>query len=107
MPVDGNCSLLPLPGERWVARRKAMVITALRDGEATIEEICQRYSLSPDELASWISSFERYGVPGLRTTRVQIYRDLERVTATRSSAARFPASVAGGDPPKGVDNRQI
>lgn len=83
---DGNQTLgYPLPegGERWIPRRKAMVVTALRKRATTIEEICLRYGLSPAELASWISAFERYGVPGLRATRVQIYRDLEKAAAGR------------------------
>jgi transposase-like protein len=68
---------LPLPGERWVPRRKAMVVEALRNGEITIEELCLRYELSPAELASWIDAFEQYGEPGLRATRFQIYREVE------------------------------
>src|ERR1700722_2816957 len=76
---------LPLPGERWVPRRKAMVIDALRREEMTIEEVCRLYSLSQDELASWISAFGRHGVPGLRATRVQLYRQLEKATAGRVS----------------------
>jgi transposase-like protein len=72
---------LPLPGERWVARRKATVITALRNGETTIEDVCRLYSLSQDELASWTAAFERHGLPGLRSTRVQLYRELEKATA--------------------------
>lgn len=76
-PDEARFALLPQPGERWIPRRKAMVVIALREGEITIEEVCHRYSVSPDELASWISAFERYGVPGLRATRAQIYRHLE------------------------------
>jgi len=83
---------LPSPGKRWVPRRKAMVIAALRAGETTIEEVCSLYRLSPDELAGWISSFERYGVPGLRATRVQIYRD-NRSVAARHERAGEPAIV--------------
>ena len=83
---------LPSPGERWVPRRKAMVIAALRAGETTIEEVCSLYRLSPDELAGWISSFERYGVPGLRATRVQIYRD-DRSVAAGHERAGEPAIV--------------
>lgn len=79
--------LLPVPDERWIPRRKAMVVIALREGAMTTEEICRRYDLSPDELAGWISAFEQYGVPGLRATRVQIYRHLEKAAAGQSAAA--------------------
>ena len=78
---------LPLPGERWVSRRKAMVVAALREGETTVEEICRLFSLSRDELASWVASFERHGAPGLRATRVQLYRQLEKATAGSAGRA--------------------
>jgi transposase-like protein len=81
---DKSSSRLPRPDDRWVPRRKAMVIAALREGEITVEEICRLYSLSRDELMSWISAFERYGAPGLRSTRVQIYRQLESATGRRN-----------------------
>jgi hypothetical protein len=70
---DEACSpRLPLSGERWVPRRKATVLAALREGEITVEEACRFCSLSRDELASWVA----YGAPGLRATRVQLYRRL-------------------------------
>jgi len=55
-----------------------MVIAALREGETTVKEVCRFSSLSRDEPASWVASFERHGVPGLRPTRVQLYRQLEQ-----------------------------
>jgi len=75
---DKKSGRLPLPGERWVSPRKAMVIAALREGETTVKEVCRFSSLSRDEPASWVASFERHGVPGLRPTRVQLYRQLEQ-----------------------------
>jgi transposase-like protein len=81
---------LPLPGDRWVPRRKAMVINALREGRTTIEEVCRLYGLSPDELPGWITAFERHGVPGLRSTRVQLYRQLEKATAGTQNRTRYP-----------------
>jgi len=69
---------LPLPTERWVTRRKAALITAIRNGEITLEEACQQYQLSPEEFAGWLAAFEKHGAPGLRATRLQIYRDEPR-----------------------------
>jgi hypothetical protein len=69
---------LPLPTERWVTRRKAALIAAVRNGEITLEEACRQYRLSPEEFAGWLAAFEKHGVPGLRTTRLQIYRDEPR-----------------------------
>lgn len=60
---------------RWVSRRKAQVVAAIDGGLLTIEDGCERYRLSLEELASWQRSLDRAGVPGLRVTRVQHYRD--------------------------------
>lgn len=68
-------SLPPPDTRRWVVRRKAEVIAAIRGGLLTAAEACARYRLSPEELELWQDSIERAGVPGLRVTRIQLYRD--------------------------------
>jgi hypothetical protein len=66
---------LPPPGiKRWVIRRKAEVVAAVRAGILSLEEACQRYSLSVEEFLSWQRSIDRHGLRGLRTTRLQDYR---------------------------------
>lgn len=66
---------LPPPDtRRWVIRRKAEVVAAVRGGLISLEEACKRYTLTVDEFLSWQSSIERHGLPGLRTTRIQHYR---------------------------------
>lgn len=40
----------------------------------SLEQASQRYALSPEELRTWERDFDRYGVYGLRATRLQIYR---------------------------------
>jgi hypothetical protein len=67
-----------LPTLRWVTRRKAALIAAVRNREITLEEACRQYQLSPGEFAGWLAAFEKHGVPGLRATRFQIYRDKPR-----------------------------
>lgn len=45
---------LPPPDtRRWVLRRKAEVVAAVRGGLISQEEACRRYNMSADELASW------------------------------------------------------
>ena len=66
--------LLPPNTTRWVTRRKAAVVAAVRNGEITIEEALHRYQLSEEEFLSWQRAFEAHGLAGLRTTRVQQYR---------------------------------
>jgi len=65
---------LPRPDQRWTVDRKATVIQAVRRGWIPIEEVCAVYNISPDEFIAWERDLDRYGAPGLRATRVQIYR---------------------------------
>ncbi|OYY07638.1 MAG: hypothetical protein B7Y70_14215 [Rhizobiales bacterium 35-68-8] len=66
---------LPPPDtRRWVIRRKAEVVAAVRGGLISLEEACKRYTLTVDEFLSWQASIDRHGLPGLRTTRIQHYR---------------------------------
>ena len=67
---------LPPPDtKRWVVRRKAVLVAAVRGGLLSLEEACERYTLTVDEFLSWQHAIDRYGLPGLRTTRVQDYRE--------------------------------
>ena len=66
---------LPQPGtKRWVIRRKAEVIAAVRGGLLSFEEASSRYRLTVDELLSWQSTMDQHGLAGLRATRIQQYR---------------------------------
>jgi hypothetical protein len=67
---------LPAPGShhRWVIRRKAQVVAAVRGGLLSLDEACNRYMLTVDEFLSWQASIEKHGLAGLRTTRTQKYR---------------------------------
>ena len=66
---------LPAPGtKRWVIRRKAEVVAAVRGGLLSLEEACSRYTLTVDEFLSWQFSIDQHGLAGLRTTRIQQYR---------------------------------
>lgn len=69
---------LPPPStQRWVSRRKAQVVAAVRAGLLTLDEACQRYSLSVEEFLSWQRLQDRHGLAGLRATRLQDYRDTD------------------------------
>jgi len=41
-----------------------------------LDEVCERYGLTLEELASWQRGVERSGMQGLRVTKLQHYRDL-------------------------------
>jgi hypothetical protein len=67
---------LPPPDvDRWVIRRKAEVVAAVRGGLLSLEEACSRYRLTVDEFLSWQHSVDRHGLAGLRVTKTQQYRD--------------------------------
>lgn len=59
---------------RWVVRRKAEVVAAVRGGLLTFDEACERYNITSEEFLSWQKAIENHGMAGLRTTRLQSYR---------------------------------
>jgi Protein of unknown function (DUF1153) len=66
---------LPLPDtQRWVIRRKAVVVAAVEGGLLSLDDARHRYNLSIEEFLSWQRAVKRHGVPGLRVTRAQQYR---------------------------------
>lgn len=69
-------SLPPPSTTRWVVRRKAEVVAAVNGGLLTVDEVCDRYSLTLEEFASWQRAIDRSGMPGLRVTRLQHYKSL-------------------------------
>lgn len=68
--------LPPTDTKRWVARRKAAVLAAIEAGVLTRAQACARYHISDTELRLWERAVHFAGVPGLRVTRVQIYRPI-------------------------------
>jgi Protein of unknown function (DUF1153) len=85
---------LPPPNtKRWVIRRKAAVVTAVRSGKMTMEEALHRYQLTEEEFVSWQRAFEGHGLPGLRATRLQQYREPRSPRGPRSRR-RLPCGKA-------------
>ncbi|MFP3943870.1 MAG: DUF1153 domain-containing protein [Alphaproteobacteria bacterium] len=67
---------LPPPNtKRWVIRRKAEVVAAVRGGLISLEEACERYKLTLEEFQAWQRAIDKHGLQGLRATRVQQYRE--------------------------------
>ena len=80
---DGATMTLPdLPPpdtQRWVCRKKAQVVAAVRGGLLTLGEACERYALSIEEFLSWEHAIEAFGIEGLRATHAQEYRHRDPV----------------------------
>jgi len=66
--------LPPSSQHRWVTRRKAEVVAAVRGGLLSLEDACDRYTLTTEEFLAWEHALDRFGLAGLRATRVQQYR---------------------------------
>lgn len=68
---------LPEPSTaRWTIRRKAEVVAAVDGGLLTIDDVLERYKVSLEEFVTWRMAIERWGMNGLRATKVKHYRDI-------------------------------
>src|SRR5512143_1669944 len=68
-PTGAPLTLRDLPPAdtgRWVIRRKAEVVAAVRGGLLTLEQALERYILTIEEFQSWQRAIEQHGLPGLR-----------------------------------------
>lgn len=66
---------LPAPDTaRWVPRKKAEIVVAVRGGLLSLDEACVRYALSLEEFIAWQDSVDRFGLKGLRATHSRDYR---------------------------------
>lgn len=60
---------------RWTARRKATVVCLINGGVITQTEGMERWAMSLSEMQEIMDHYKRHGLPGLRTTKVQDYRE--------------------------------
>jgi hypothetical protein len=71
-PNGGVITLYDLPAadtRRWVIRRKAEVVAAVRGGLLSLEDALARYGLTAEEFEAWREAYGRHGMAGLRTTQ--------------------------------------
>src|SRR5271169_1231691 len=87
--------LPPADTVRWSPQRKASVVNGVCNGAISLDEACQRYQLSADEFLAWQRAVEGHGIGALRVTRLQYYRDgnrLRRGAGGMSSFASFASA---------------
>ncbi|WP_372706983.1 DUF1153 domain-containing protein [Brevundimonas sp.] len=66
---------LPSPNtKRWVVRRKAEVVAAVLGGLLSLNDALTQYRLTTEEFRAWQVAVDKWGMQGLRTTRIQSYR---------------------------------
>ncbi len=83
-------TLPPADTVRWVPRRKAQLVCAVRGGLISRQEACDRYGISDEELFSWEKLLDDHGLRALRVTSTQRYR--QATTSTGEDAeGRGPA----------------
>jgi hypothetical protein len=88
-------SLPPPDTKRWIIRRKAMIVAALRQGLLTRDEACQRYNLSLHEIDAWEELSDRHGLPGLRVTHLKRYRGPTPQIPRRPTTSTTPSTPVG------------
>lgn len=77
LPPQAAAALEELPApetRRWVIRRKAQVVGAVRNGILTFEDACKRYNISAEEFLAWERALDRHGPSALRVTKLQEFR---------------------------------
>jgi hypothetical protein len=75
MPDRPVVTDLPPPGTtRWTAKRKAAVVAAVAAGLLSMQEACERYSLTLEEFLSWQLRIEQHGLVGLQTNKIKRHR---------------------------------
>ncbi len=61
LTLDG----LPPPDlKRWIARRKAQVVAAVRAGLIGMDQACTRYGITIEEFLSWQHLLDEHGLHG-------------------------------------------
>ncbi len=81
-------TLPPADTVRWVPRRKAQVVCAIRGGLISRQEACDRYGISDAELFSWEKLLDDHGLRALRVTRTQRYRQAATSTGEDAQGSR-------------------
>src|SRR5947207_1015672 len=91
--TERELQLPPPETRRCTIRIKAAVLDAHRNGAVSLEKASERYALSFEDLRTWERDFERYGVYGLRATRLQIYRDVRSNPRLRGAVKKQSAGT--------------
>ena len=71
-PSGSKLTLNDLPPRntaRWVPRKKAEIVAAVRGGLLSLDEARERYALTLEEFTAWQDAIDHFGLRGLRMTR--------------------------------------
>ena len=82
--------LPPADTRRWVVRRKAEIVAAVRGGLLSRSDAMMRYSLTEEELAHWESLVDTGGLLALRAKQVQ---SVDRKAGLATEMLEFASAV--------------
>ena len=68
-PINLQTFLQSPSPTRWVPRRKAALVLAVRAGLVSLSDACERYEISGAEFATWEAIFDVEGLAGLHLKR--------------------------------------
>ncbi len=72
---------------RWTANDKLRIVSEISRGVITRDQVLKTFpDISPDELSSWFTHFEKRGINGLRANRLQEGRNVRQREARDASA---------------------
>lgn len=69
-------ALPALPVKRYTVGVKARILDAIAGGALSEDDACGIYNISKEELRIWQRNDSRFGMQGLRVTKIQHYADL-------------------------------
>ena len=69
-----RADLPPVNTRRWVASRKAVVVSAVHHGLVPRSTALEMYDLSDEEFSEWETALRIHGRDALKTTSLQRYR---------------------------------
>lgn len=88
---------------RWTSERKHAVLTLIDAGHLTAGEAGRRYRISEEELASWRERRDRFGIAGLKQTRLQSVGPHRRRGSPHRATAPSPLRTVEPSPFNLVD----
>ena len=87
---------LPLPNTtRWIPRKKAEIVAAVRGGLLSLSEARDRYALTLEEFTAWQDAVDHSGLQGLCITRSRKYRQTTPILAAMEKKYEAPLSTRG------------
>ena len=86
--------LPPADTQRWVMRRKADVVMAVRGGLITVQQACSRYRLTKEEFFAWQRGFEDLGLRGLSA---KVVREKPKMWSADRVADQSPDAQTPGE----------